>query len=461
MPVSFLSIQRNCLIAYTFALVVFAGGCGQQPESRVYDPNLNTNANTNFNSNLNANVPVPKTETATKAALNTPVTLPLLDAVLADESFANEAKSSLQVSDEQMQKLREASRNAVLNLNQQGSSDDMRSTRSSVDSAKTQVYEVIGREKGDRLIALVQQRVAGLGDGLANENPNSVPTDTRIVVNAPAYRMDIFKEGKLTKSYKIGIGYPEFPLPTGLRKANTIIFNPTWTPPDEAWVKGKVQAGKKVEAGSKLNPLGPIKIPIGLPSLIHGGKSPDRLGTFASHGCVGLTDPQIQDFAMEISNLSSKPLTMQAIKDYAKAKSETTEVNLDEAIPVELRYETIVVENGKLKIYRDVYERGTNTEENLKRVLETFGVSLNNLTSSSREKILAGLEMMAVDAQGSPVETDTNANSNMASSNSAKVGKAANSGDGKVTRKIKGKKELVFDLAELRGKGYPAAVNMK
>jgi hypothetical protein len=39
--------------------------------------------------------------------------------------------------------------------------------------------------------------------------------------------MDVFKEGKLIKSYKIGIGYPEFPLPSGLRKASTIIFNPT------------------------------------------------------------------------------------------------------------------------------------------------------------------------------------------------------------------------------------------
>ena len=93
--------------------------------------------------------------------------------------------------------------------------------------------------------------------------------------------MDVFENGKLVKTYKVGIGYPEFPLPQGLRKADTIIFNPTWTPPDEPWVKGKFEPGKKVEAGSKDNPLGPIKIPIGLPSLIHGGKSP-RPGSAAS-----------------------------------------------------------------------------------------------------------------------------------------------------------------------------------
>src|SRR6185436_18732100 len=115
-------------------------------------------------------------------------------------------------------------------------------------------------------------KTAGKEAGKANE----VPTDTRVIVNTPAYRMDVFDAGRLVKSYKIAIGYPEFPLPTGERKARTIIFNPSWTPPDEPWVakmKG-VTAGEKVEAGSRLNPLGPIKIPIGGPSLIHGGKSP-------------------------------------------------------------------------------------------------------------------------------------------------------------------------------------------
>ena len=68
------------------------------------------------------------------------------------------------------------------------------------------------------------------------KGPNAVPTDTRVVVNIPAFRMDLFQDGSLVKSYKVGIGYPEFPLPQGLRKAQTIIFNPTWTPPDSPWV---------------------------------------------------------------------------------------------------------------------------------------------------------------------------------------------------------------------------------
>src|SRR3989442_1335275 len=96
--------------------------------------------------------------------------------------------------------------------------------------------------------------------------PNAVPGDTRIVVNIPAFRMDVFEHGAPIKSYRVGIGYPKYPLPTGLRKIQSIVFNPTWTPPDSPWVDSmKVTPGETIRAGSKLNPLGPIKIPIGMP----------------------------------------------------------------------------------------------------------------------------------------------------------------------------------------------------
>ena len=144
---------------------------------------------------------------------------------------------------------------------------------------------------------------------------------------------------------------------------------------------------------------------------------------------------------------------MDDIKGYAKNKTETKEIKLGTPIPVELRYETIVVEDGKLKIFRDVYERGTNTEENLSRVLDSYGVSLNDLDPVLRQKILAGLASMAVDAHGDPIEPN-------ASPQTDDANKAANKGDGKVTRTIKGKKEVVFEIAELSGKGYPEPVGL-
>ncbi len=444
-------VNRLATITLIFGALALTSCQPELNNNNIAPPNVATTNTTNTNTNSAPAV----TE---KAAFNVPVTLPLLDAVLTDESFVSKIKTDLQLSDEELQKVRDAARNAVITLGQVTTSDDERSTRDSIAKARSTIRGVLGNQKADRLIAMVQQHWGGTDAGeLPNSKPSAVPTDTRIVVNAPAYRMDVFANGELKASYKIGIGYPEFPLPVGLRKADTIIFNPTWTPPDEPWVKGKVAPGKKVAAGSKLNPLGPIKIPIGLPSLIHGGKPIDRLGTFASHGCVGLTDAQVQDFAMEIANLSEKPLTLDQIKDYAKEKTKTVDYDLAGPIPVELRYETIVVEDGKLKIYRDVYERGTNTEENLASVLGAFGVDLNSLPQVEREKILAGLDAMAVDAVGKPVEASaTNSNSTNSNSNNSKKNTSE-----KVTRNIKGKKEMVFQITALTGKGYPAPMEKK
>ena len=436
---------RVVRITCFFALIaaVFIGSSCAPPAPNAPLQSVNSNVS-NTASNANAS-PAPAEPPAPRADL----TLPMLDALMSDEEFLTEAKNTVQLTDLEIKQLHDAAQKAVSNLSEDGNDTEVRSTRTASNEARRQIQDVLGSDRGNRFMALIDRRVS---EGyVTNAKPNQVPGDTRIVVNAPAYRMDIFENGKLTQSYKIGIGYPEFPLPQGVRSAKSIIFNPTWTPPDEAWVKGKIEPGKKIEAGSKLNPLGPIKIPIGLPSLIHGGKNPARLGTFASHGCVGLTNQQVQDFAMKLSALSGKPLTMGDIKGYEKAKTETKEVKLEKPVPVELRYETIVVENGVLRIYRDVYEKGTNTQENLRAVLDTFGVPLDSIPADTRTNIVAALEQMSLDATGKEADGLTEANNNSNAKN-------ANKGSGRVTSNIKGKKMVEFKLPELAGKGYPAPV---
>jgi len=455
--------------AVFLAFVFLLSGC-ENPAVTNTNVSPNTNASIMTNANVANTAPV---NNKTTAAL--PVTLPVMDAMFFDESFKAELKTKLQLSDEQIEKLKTVSREAVGNLGETEDDNYAGSTRDATKRAEDQIRAILGDEKTNQLFELVRNRwSSGETEMTSAAKPNAIPTDTRIVVNAPAYRMDAFQDGKLVKTYKIGIGYPEFPLPSGMRKADTIIFNPTWTPPDEPWVKGNIKAGQKVEAGDKLNPLGPIKIPIGLPSLIHGGKNPARLGTFASHGCVGLTNAQVQDFSLVLSQNSGTQLTPEEIKNYEKQKTETKNFKLNAPIQIELRYETIVVEDGKLKIFRDVYEKGTNTVENLRGVLDAYGVSFDSLTEPERQKITAALSDMNKDAQGNLIVENTgnsanssagnmnsmNQNSNSANKNqnSNSQAKNSNSGDGSVTRTIKGKKEVIIELAQLKGKGYPAAV---
>ena len=442
-----------------FALFIFSG-CQAAPVS---------NGNTAAVATPSPASSATPAATGNAAANNLPLTLPVLDAMFADESFAADLKSELQLTDEQIERLRKIAREETGSLRETETGEHGGTTTAATTRAAEQIKSVLGDERAARFSEFVSARWAG-GEGgtliAGGGKPNAVPSDTRIVVNAPAYRMDVFENGQLVKTYRIGIGYPEFPLPTGLRMADTIIFNPTWTPPDEPWVESpssKVKVGEKVDAGSPLNPLGLVKIPIGLPSLIHGGKSPARLGNFASHGCVGLTNPQVQDVARLMAKIGGAQLTDEDVAAYAKNRKETKEIKLDRPVPVELRYETIVVEDGKLYIYRDVYDRDSNTEANLRAVLEANGVSFDSLNETERARVLDALRQMARDAGGNPTDgtpdaspsATPEANNKNANRN---ANKRADAESAKVTRTVKGQKEIVIELAALRGKGYPAPV---
>jgi lipoprotein-anchoring transpeptidase ErfK/SrfK len=282
------------------------------------------------------------------------------------------------------------------------------------------------------------------------KGPNAVPRDTRIVVNIPAFRMDVFREGTLLKSYKIGIGYQQYPLPTGFRKAEMIIFNPTWTQPDEPWAS---DPGMVVPAGARGNPLGPIKIPIGGANLIHGGKELAKIGTFASHGCVGLTNDQVKDFAKVLAEASNIDLTTDTMAAYLRKRTRTQVVKLNKSVPVELRYETIVIEDGKLHIYRDVYNKNTNTEENLRAVFEANGVSFDSLSDDLKTQALDALNAMSLHPkkQATPKPTII-ANQN---STDKRTLAAERKAEAERQKKLRNQKEIVIDVVSLSGKGYP------
>ena len=230
------------------------------------------------NSSPDSDQALPASKPADTIAKNRPVnaadqralTLPILDALFYEPDFAKELKAKLGLSNKKIAQLRTAAHASLRELSEDGSPDTA-SARAAAARYQQWIKAMIGAHKAQQLLQLVNQRYSQGVEGLAPTRPNFVPKDTRIVVNAPAFRMDVFEKGRLIKTYKVGIGYPEFPLPVGMRRADTIIFNPTWMPPDEPWVRGKFAPGRKVSAASKLNPLGVVKIPIGMPSLIHGG----------------------------------------------------------------------------------------------------------------------------------------------------------------------------------------------
>ncbi|MES2265623.1 MAG: L,D-transpeptidase [Bacteroidota bacterium] len=430
-------MNKRYLIQFACIALTAVVACNQ-PESKKEANQKKTDTT--------ANRPAPSTQAF--------LTLPALDALFYEPDFSKKLKSDLGLTAEQIEKLKTAARTSLRELNEDGAADAA-SAKTATQQYEAKIREIIGADKFPQLQELVAQLYGKGLEGLAPARPNFVPTDTRIVVNAPAFRMDVFQEGKLIKSYKVGIGYPEFPLPTGMRRADTLIFNPSWTPPDEPWVKGKFQPGKKVSGSSDLNPLGVIKIPIGLPSLIHGGKQLEKIGSFASHGCVGLTNTQVKDFTATLAKLGGSGLTSEKIASLIKL-GKTKSVNLSTPVPVDLRYETIVAENGSLHIYRDVYERGTNSLDEAKRILSTYNVKYESLTEQEKTDLNAALAEMNRDPKGNTVDTTSDKDTK----NGVAPSKIARAKQGRTTTKVKGEKEMSVAITALQGKGYPAPVDL-
>ncbi len=407
--------------------------------------------------------PPQATNSPTPASDRLDITVEAFDELLKDKAFTAVLKSKVQLTDQQLASLTKISSDEMARLGSVSADNRKAEAEASGVRVLKSIRDLLGKDKADQVMALAVERksdqtatgAAKLDELTQLKGPNAVPTDTRIVVNIPAFRMDVFRDGVLLKSFKIGIGYQEFPLPTGFRKAEMIIFNPTWTQPNESWASNP---GAVVPAGAAGNPLGPIKVPIGGANLIHGGKVLAKIGTFASHGCVGLTNDEVKDFAKVLADATNTELKEETMAAYLKKKTRTQVVKLSKIVPVELRYETIVIQDGQLHVYRDVYNKNTNTEENLRAVFEANGIAFDTLSEEQKTQALEAVNVMSLRAKKQPTPKPTVAPNQNAADKKALA--AERKAEAERLKKLRNQKEIVMELAGLAGKGYPPAVNL-
>lgn len=213
--------------------------------------------------------------------------------------------------------------------------------------------------------------------------------DIRITLNLPSFRLTLWQNGKEVKSYYVGVGMKEHPLYIGDREATEIIWNPAWIPPDSDWVseiKG-VSPGEVIKASDPRNPLGKMKIPLGNSYLIHQARGVGDLGNLVSHGCVRMLRSELYDLAEKIVAARSLPVSQKRI-EAAKRSSRTLVAQLIEPLPVDINYDTLVVEGGTLHIYPDVYDRGTNRLSRLRAELESVHVDVSNVRDDVLKRML-------------------------------------------------------------------------
>jgi len=214
--------------------------------------------------------------------------------------------------------------------------------------------------------------------------------DLRLTLNVPSFRLTLWQNGKEVNSWYIGVGLKDHPIYIGDRKATQLIWNPDWIPPNSPWVgeMKNVTSGEIIKASDPRNPLGKMKIPLGDRYLIHQAATVNDVGNMVSHGCVRMLRSELYDLAEKIIAGRSLEVSPKRIAA-AKRSKRMLVVNLEDPVPVDINYDTIVVEEGVLHIYPDVYGRRTNTTQRLRAELEAAGVDGSTLNDRMLRRILA------------------------------------------------------------------------
>jgi lipoprotein-anchoring transpeptidase ErfK/SrfK len=151
---------------------------------------------------------------------------------------------------------------------------------------------------------LVREEVEepGVGEQLAVVTKHTQPEITRaqlaeeypiyVTVDRAEFKVRLFINLKLAKSYTVAIGAAGYDTPTGLYSIQSKEVNPTWHVPDSDWA-GEL-AGQDIPPGPG-NPLVARWMGIYDGAGFHGTHETGSLGTAASHGCIRMAVSDVID----------------------------------------------------------------------------------------------------------------------------------------------------------------------
>jgi lipoprotein-anchoring transpeptidase ErfK/SrfK len=114
-----------------------------------------------------------------------------------------------------------------------------------------------------------------------------------VTVDRAGFTLRLFKNLKLAKTYKIAVGQVGLETPAGVYHVQDKAIDPAWHVPKREWA-GKL-AGKVIPGGVPENPLKARWLGIFEGAGIHGTADIGSLGSAASHGCIRMAVPDVEE----------------------------------------------------------------------------------------------------------------------------------------------------------------------
>jgi len=111
----------------------------------------------------------------------------------------------------------------------------------------------------------------------------SAETARRLIISIPDRRLALVENDRVVRMYRVAVGAPSSPSPTGTFTIVSRVSNPTYYRP-----------GKVVGPGAS-NPIGSRWIGLNHKGYgIHGTDEPNSIGYAKSHGCIRLRNADIE-----------------------------------------------------------------------------------------------------------------------------------------------------------------------
>jgi lipoprotein-anchoring transpeptidase ErfK/SrfK len=118
-----------------------------------------------------------------------------------------------------------------------------------------------------------------------------------LTLDRGSYTLRLWKNLKLAKTYTVAVGQEGLETPEGLYEIQEKEENPTWHVPESDWA-GSL-AGQVIPPGPS-NPIKARWMGIFEGAGIHGTEETSSLGTAASHGCVRMAIPDVEELYDEV-----------------------------------------------------------------------------------------------------------------------------------------------------------------
>jgi L,D-transpeptidase catalytic domain len=174
-----------------------------------------------------------------------------------------------------------------------------------------------------------------------------------LVINIPAFRLDLWRDGHVVARDTVAVGMPSYPTPRGRFLITSVEWNPWWIPPDSPWARDE----KSAPPGPH-NPMGRAKLRFFPLYLVHGTPEQASLGHASSHGCVRLSNAAVVDLAIAVTAAGVPGIDSAYLATLRSDTVTTRVVVLNDPVWLDVRYDLAEVLQDSACVYPDIYRLG-------------------------------------------------------------------------------------------------------